>query len=227
MIGSVLAFLAQWQYLGAFVGIFLEESGVPLPVPGDVFIAALGASGRAGHANYFMATLVVFSATMLGSTILFEVSRRLGHPLLRRVGHRFGFDGERADRMEVWLNTHGSVTVALGRLVPGFRIVLTVAAGALKMSRAAFLIGAAAASILWAAIYYWLGYALGAGVERALKAAAGRAIRNPEVAAAVIVVIVVAAGLVVGMVMWRRNVRRRSAPDAPASPSSSPTHGEN
>ncbi len=224
MIASALAFLAQWQYLAAFVGIFLEESGVPLPVPGDVFIAALGASGRAGHANYFMTTLVVFSATMLGSTILFEVSRRLGHPLLRRVGHRFGFDGARADRVEVWLNTHGSVTVALGRLVPGFRIVLTVAAGALKMSRARFLVGAAAASILWAAIYYWLGYALGAGVTRVLKAAAGRAIDNPEAAAAVIVVVL---AMAVGAIMWRRSVRRRSAPDAPTSPSSSPTHDGN
>ncbi len=227
MIASVLAFLAQWQYLAAFVGIFLEESGVPLPVPGDVFIAALGASGRAGHASYLITTLVVFSATMLGSTILFEVSRRVGHPLLRRVGHRFGFDGERADRVEVWLNTHGSVAVALGRLVPGFRIVLTVAAGALKMSRARFLIGAAAASVLWAAIYYWLGYALGAGVARVLEAAAGRAVRHPDVAAAVIAIVLVALGLVVGTVIWRRDVRRRSAPAAPASPPSSPTRDAN
>ncbi len=66
-------------------------------MPGDVFIAALGASGRVGHASYVMTMLIVFSATMLGSTILFEISRRLGRPVLRKGSHRFGFDGERAE----------------------------------------------------------------------------------------------------------------------------------
>lgn len=208
MSASILGFLARWKYLGAFVGIFLEESGVPLPVPGDVYIAALGAAGRAGHANFLLTTLVVFAATMSGSAILFEVSRRLGHPLLRRMGRRFGFSERRAERVEVWLNTHGAVAVALGRLVPGFRIVLTVAAGALQMSRVAFLLGAAAASILWAAIYYWLGYALGAGVATVLKSAAGRAIHNPEVVAVVVVAIVVTAATVAGTIIWRRKQAR-------------------
>lgn len=213
MTHSVLAFLAQWQYLGAFIGIFLEESGVPLPVPGDVFIAALGASGRAGHASYLITTLVVVGATVTGSAILFEISRRLGEPLLRRVGHRFGFSGARADRVEDWLNTHGAVTVALGRLVPGFRILLTVAAGALRMGRATFLLGAASAAVLWAAIYYWLGYALGAGVEQLLRSAAGRAVHNPEVVAAIVVAVVALVVAVVVMVVLRRKHARESAAD--------------
>ena len=213
----VLAFLAQWQYLGAFVGIFLEESGVPLPVPGDVFIAALGASGRAGHASYLLTTLVVLGATVTGSAILFEISRRVGEPLLRKVGRRFGFNGARADRVEDWLSTHGTVTVALGRLVPGFRIVLTVAAGALRMGRASFLLGAAAASILWATIYYWLGYALGAGVERLIRTAAGRAVRNPEVVAAIIVAVVAVVVAVVVMVVLRRRHARESAEESPST----------
>lgn len=224
MIASVLAFLARWQYLGAFVGIFMEEAGVPLPVPGDVFIAALGASGRAGHASYLMTTLVVFTATISGSAVLFELSRRVGHPLLRRVGHRFGFDGARADRVEVWLKTHGSVTVALGRLVPGFRIVLTVAAGALHMGRVNFLVGAAAASVLWAAIYYWLGYALGAGVTQMIRSAAGRASHNPEVAAAVVVAVVLAIAAIIATVVWKRRSAREA--EAEAASSGAPAEGD-
>ena len=220
MIPSVLSFLARWQYLGAFVGIFLEEAGVPLPVPGDVFIAALGASGRAGHASFLVTTLVVFAATMSGSTLLFELSRRVGHPLLRRVGHRFGFSGERADRAEVWLTTHGAVTVAFGRLVPGFRIVLTVAAGALRMGRLTFLVGAAAASVLWAALYYWLGYLLGAGVTQMIRSAAGRAFHDPEVAGAIVVVLLLAIGAVIGTVLWKR--RNREGPAAATAEAGAP-----
>lgn len=199
---------AEWRYLGAFLGILAEEAGVPLPVPGDVFIAALGAAGSQGHASFVMTTVVVVTAAVLGSAILFEVSRRIGDPILRRVGRRFGFDGERADRVGQWLNGHGAVTIALWRLVPGFRIILTVAAGALGMNRASFLIGVGGAAILWSALYYWLGYTLGASVATTLKAAAIRALGDPGFAAEMAVAVGVAIVAAVAMIAWRR---RRAA----------------
>ena len=36
------AFLARWHYLGLFAVIFAEEAGVPLPIPGDLFIGGVG-----------------------------------------------------------------------------------------------------------------------------------------------------------------------------------------
>lgn len=203
----------NWRYLGAFLGILAEEAGVPLPVPGDVFIAALGAAGSQGHANFLMTTVVVVTAAVLGSAILFEISRRLGEPLLRRVGHRFGFDGERALRVERWLNSHGTVTIALWRLVPGFRIVLTVAAGALRMNRASFLIGVAFAGVLWSSIYYWLGYTLGANVATALRAAAGRAFGDISNTTEVVILVGLAVIAALAMIVWRRVRARRDKAD--------------
>jgi membrane-associated protein len=202
--------LEHWRYLGAFLGILAEEAGVPLPVPGDVFIIALGAAGSQGHASFLMTTVVVVTSAVLGSAILFEISRRLGEPLLRRVGHRFGFDGERALRVERWLNSHGAVTIALWRLVPGFRIVLTVAAGALRMNRASFLLGVAGAAVLWSALYYWLGYTLGASVATTLKTAAVRAFGDVSVATEVVIAIGLTLAAVAGMILWRRLRARRN-----------------
>lgn len=195
---------AEWRYLGAFLGILAEEAGVPLPVPGDVFIAALGAAGSQGHASFVTTTVVVVTAAVIGSAILFELSRRIGEPILRRVGRRFGFDGERVDRVAHWLNSHGAVTIALWRLVPGFRIVLTVAAGALRMNRASFLIGVCGAAILWSALYYWLGYTLGASVATTLKAAAVRALGDPGFAAEAAVAGGLAVVAATAMIVWRR-----------------------
>ncbi|HVB36943.1 MAG TPA: DedA family protein [Vicinamibacterales bacterium] len=199
-----LEFLTHWRYLGAFIGIFIEEAGVPLPVPGDVFIAALGAAGSRGRAGFLITTIVVFAATVSGSAVLFEISRRLGRPILERIGHRFGYSDARARRIETWLNTHGTVTVALGRLVPGFRILLTVAAGSLRMKRTQFLPGVAAASLLWAAIYYWLGYFLGAGITVALQHTAGRALTDPGALAELVTVVAALAAAVVTMIVIRR-----------------------
>jgi membrane protein DedA with SNARE-associated domain len=217
-----VGFLASWRYLGAFIGIFVEEAGVPLPVPGDVFIAALGAAGSRGRAGFLATTVVVLVAAVSGSAVLFEISRRLGRPILQRVGHRFGYDGERADRVEQWLNTHGAGTVALGRLVPGFRIVLTVAAGSLRMNRATFLAGVAAASILWSLLYYWLGYFFGAGVTAALRRVAGRALHDPGASAEPLTVAGVAIAAAGVMVWWRRARARRARRDTGDPPAEGP-----
>ncbi|MDE3156932.1 MAG: DedA family protein [Acidobacteriota bacterium] len=214
---DALSFLTTWRYFGAFIGIFLEEAGVPLPVPGDVFIAALGAAGSRGRAGFLTTTLVVFAAAMSGSIVLFEISRRIGHSILARVGHRFGYSEARARRIETWLNTHGTLTIGFGRLVPGFRILLTVAAGSLRMNRASFLAGVALASVLWATLYYWLGYFLGAGITVAIQGWAGRTLTDPGAMAELVTfvaVVVVAAAVMIAI--RRRRLAQGDADGAEA-----------
>jgi membrane-associated protein len=158
---NAAAFVAHWGYLGVFAAIFAEEAGVPLPLPGDLFIAALGAAGRANASSFVVTTIIVLVASVGGSAVLFETSRRLGQPMLMKIGRRFGFNEARALRVERWLERRGAVAITLGRLTPGLRIVLTVAAGALRMRREVFMIGTGVASVLWVGIYYWLGFLLG------------------------------------------------------------------
>ena len=115
------AFVAQWGYLGVFVAVFAEEAGVPLPLPSDLFIAALGAAGHANASNFLVTMIIVFVASLGGSAVLFETSRRLGQPMLLRIGRRFGFNEERALRVERWLERRGAVAITIGRLTPGPR----------------------------------------------------------------------------------------------------------
>src|SRR5262249_18718648 len=132
---AAATFVAHWGYVGVFLALFVEEAGVPLPVPGDLFIAALGAAGRAGAASFVSATVVVFVASMSGTTVLFELSRRFGQSMLDRIGKRFGFSEQKALKVEQWLQRRGAFAIVIGRLTPGLRIVLTVGAGALRMPR--------------------------------------------------------------------------------------------
>ena len=165
---AAAAFVAHWGYLGVFAALFAEEAGVPLPIPGDLFIAALGAAGRANAAGFPIAVVIVVVATMGGSSILFELSRRFGRPMVNRIGRRVGFGEERALKVERWLDRRGAFAIIVGRLTPGFRIVLTVVAGALRMPRGRFMSGTAIASLIWASIYYWVGYGLAAGATAVL-----------------------------------------------------------
>lgn len=167
---SPAEFLARWHYGGLFLVILVEEAGVPLPLPGDLFIAAMGFLAHRGAAAFAPTAGVVTVATVLGATALYLVSRHLGRPLLVKVARRFGFTEAREQRLEASLTRHGAAAVVFLRLVPGLRIVMTVVAGVLRLAHPTFVLGTFLAGLLWAAIYFWLGFALGAGYERLASA---------------------------------------------------------
>jgi membrane-associated protein len=166
------AFLARWHYLGLFAVLLVEEAGVPLPVPGDLFIAAMGFLASTGRASFLPSAGVVTAAVVLGATTLYLVSRHAGRRLLGFAGRWLGYDAAVEARLERWLQRRGAATVVVGRLVPGLRIVMTLVAGALRLPLHVFALGTLVASVLWATIYFWLGYTLGSGYQRLAGAGA-------------------------------------------------------
>src|SRR5262249_50085914 len=56
---SPAEFLARWHYTGLFLVILAEEGGIPLPVPGDLFIAAMGFLAHQGGASFVPTAAVV------------------------------------------------------------------------------------------------------------------------------------------------------------------------
>lgn len=159
-------FLTRWHYWGLFAVIFAEEAGVPLPIPGDLFIAAMGFLASTGDASFLPAALVVTTATLLGASLLYLVSRHAGRRILSWASRWLGASAERQARLEARLQRHGAVTVVVGRLIPGLRIVMTVVAGALRLRQGTFAVATLIAGMIWATIYFWLGYLLGSGYQR-------------------------------------------------------------
>jgi membrane-associated protein len=204
-------FLARYGYLGLAALLFLEEAGVPLPLPGDLFIAAMGFMARQGRASFAPTALAVTAATVLGAAVLFNVARHAGRPLLLRVARRFGYTAERERAVEGWLSRRGFAAVVVGRLVPGLRIVMTVVAGALRMSQATFSAGTALAGLVWATLYFWMGWLVGAGYDR-LAPRLGLSDLAPFAAAG----LALAAGGVLAFRSWRR--RRASGTPARVDP---------
>jgi len=192
-------FLVRWHYLGLFAIILVEEGGFPLPVPGDLFIAAMGFLAFQGQASFVPTAAVVTSATVVGAGFLYVVSRKLGRPLLLRMARRFGYDQAREARVEAWIGRRGPVAIVVGRLIPGLRIVMTVAAGALRVDGRVFVLGTTAAGVVWATLYFWAGWLVGHGYGR-LR---GSALPLWPLAAA-------AALLLVAFAAWRLRRRRDS-----------------
>jgi membrane protein DedA with SNARE-associated domain len=200
------AFLQRWHYWGLLAVILAEESGIPLPLPGDLFIAAMGFLASTGPASerwtsFACTAAVVTGATVTGASILYQLSRRIGPRLLAWAGRWLGYDAARQARLEASLGRNGFLAVAVGRLIPGLRIVMTIVAGALRLRQATFALGTLVAGVVWATIYFWLGVVLGAGYQK--LAGEGRAPSWLAIALGALVV----AGL---LVVLRLRARRRA-----------------
>jgi membrane protein DedA with SNARE-associated domain len=211
--GDATRVVGQWvrHYgpFGAFVALYIEESGVPMPLPGDVFIVFIGR--RVAGAGWLVgAWLGLIVVVVLGATNLYWISRKWGRRfVLSRVAPAFHLSQARLDRAERWFQRHGPWALILGRHVPGFRIPITVAAGVLEISYPVFAASVAVSTAIWAGLFLFLGHTFGAQLIGVI-----RGHRWISVAVGVIVAMVIVA---FGVRVWVRDGRGPAAAEVKAT----------
>src|SRR6202047_5633271 len=73
--------LHRYTYLASYGLLYIEESGIPLPAPGDVFVMYVGAHLPRNLASWVTAWLGLIGVVVLGATNLFFISRKFGRRL--------------------------------------------------------------------------------------------------------------------------------------------------
>lgn len=166
----VQQFLSSRAVLSPLLFLFLEEAGVPLPVPGDVIIAYTGyrLSVNPSGPGIWQAFIAAQLAALSGATILFFLSRRWGQALVLKLG-RFVFLKEkhirRAERM---FARFGILAIIVGRHIPGLRIPVTVFAATSGVSYPTFIASTFISTSAWILFYLILGRRIGASFHAQL-----------------------------------------------------------
>ena len=197
---AVLQFLEANQYLGLALYVAIEEAGVPFPIPADTAIVVMGYQVYRADANPWVVVAIVVVAATLGASVLYWIARLLGTRLLDRYGGFLRITPGRRQWAQYWFRRYQVPAVVIGRLIPGFRIVITIVAGAARGSFWLFVPSAALSALIWVLIYMSLGWALGDEYERVADAVLG----DPRVFLGVVLGII---AMVVVFVLFRR--RRR------------------
>jgi membrane-associated protein len=166
---QLAGFLQQHGGQAAVLLLYLEESGIPVPMPGDVLVSYIGLRSH-GPLAWIASWLAIIMAVALGATNLYLVARRWGRPLVEgRLGNAFHVTPDALERAEGSFARWGAFALILGRHIPGARIPITIAAGILRVRYPLFIGCVAVSTAIWAAIFMVIGDAIGdqvAGVMR-------------------------------------------------------------
>lgn len=166
---ALQGFIDHHGVLAGFVLILIEEAGVPVPVPGDFLMLALGVHARQGQVSLLQVLLVLELATLLGASVLYFASARAGRALVYRYGRYIHLHPERLDRAEEWLRRHGMLAVVVGRVTPGLRMATVIACGVFGVPFWRFLPSLAIGGFAYILMYTLLGYFVGPAVLQLLE----------------------------------------------------------
>ncbi len=163
--------MTRFSYLPGFALLYLEESGVPLPAPGDVFVMYVGVHIPHNIGAWLLAWLGLILAVVLGATNLFLLSRRFGRRLVESGAAEYvHLTPERLHKAEDWFKRYGVLAIIFGRHIPGFRVPITVAAGSLGVTYRVFAPSVAVSTAIWAGVMLTLGMTLGPRLAVLLQA---------------------------------------------------------
>jgi membrane protein DedA with SNARE-associated domain len=162
-----VAFVRQYGAAGSLALLYIEESGLPLPVPGDVYVAYLGHLATGNWTRLLLSWLAIITVVTAGASNLYLISRRWGDTLIRHpLAKVFHLEPGRIEKARRWFDRWGVLAMIFGRHIPGFRVPLTVVAGTLKFPYHLFAPSVAISTSIWAGVLLLIGDKLGGAIAR-------------------------------------------------------------
>ena len=152
-------FISQIGYVGIFIGMFLESTMFPLP--SELIMIPAGMSVSYGHMDISMVIIAGVLGNLFGAIFSYYLASMLGRPIILKIGKYFFMKPEVIAKIEVFFEKHGTMSVFIGRLIPGVRHFISLPAGLAKMNFKTFCIYTTLGSTIWTAILAFLGLAIG------------------------------------------------------------------
>jgi membrane protein DedA with SNARE-associated domain len=166
----MLSLLAKHSLSVILVAVFLEELGIPMPIPTDVLIVFGGIAAGRSPERLALWFVLLSIASAAGASGLYAIIRRGGRPLVDRYGRYAHLGPEQLARGEAMLRRTGWLGIAIGRAIPGLRYVTVIACGLLNIPYWKFVTAHIVGSSVYILTFLLLGATFGPAVIEWLHA---------------------------------------------------------
>jgi membrane protein DedA with SNARE-associated domain len=154
-------YISQYGYLIVFSLVFLQEIGIPNPVPNELVLLFSGYLASTGRFNFVLIFLVVVAADFIGTLILYIVFYHFEEWVMAHTPKWMPFRKEKLEKLSRMVATKGYWGIYLGRLIPYVRGYVSIAAGLLGIKPSKYVPAVILSAITWSGGYVILGHVLG------------------------------------------------------------------
>ncbi len=158
-LATLVLFINKVGYLGIFIGMFLESTVIP--IPSELVMIPAGLAAANGDMNLFLVILYGVLGNLFGAIFSYYIAMSLGRVVLFKIGKYFFLKPENIIKIERFFNSHGEISIFIGRLIPGVRHFISIPAGVAKMNIYKFIFYTTLGSAIWTSILALIGYFVG------------------------------------------------------------------
>ena len=149
----------QYGYWAVFIGIALENTGIP--IPGETITIVGGFLAGSGELNYWLVLFTVIVGAAFGDNCGYWIGRWGGWQFLLKAGQLFKISEHRLEEARKQFSNNAPRAVFFGRFVALLRVFAGPMAGIVKMPYAQFLLCNFGGATLWATVTITLSFFLG------------------------------------------------------------------
>jgi membrane protein DedA with SNARE-associated domain len=153
------AYIIKYGYIAIFSLVFLQEIGVPNPVPNEFVLLFSGYLISVGELDFIIVWITAASADMIASSLLYMTFYYFGQRLLQKWPRIIS--ASTLDYLTTRISHQDRWGIYVGRLMPFIRGYTAVAAGLLKISPGIFLPAVLVSALTWSGSYVIAGKLLG------------------------------------------------------------------
>jgi membrane protein DedA with SNARE-associated domain len=149
----------QYGYWAVFIGIALENTGIPLP--GETITIVGGFLAGSGELNYWIVLLTAIAGAVLGDNFGYWIGKFGGWNFLLKVSKIFRIDEQNLEKARKKFTENSAKAVFFGRFITLLRIFAGPMAGISEMPYPKFLLCNFAGATVWALIMVTISFFVG------------------------------------------------------------------
>jgi membrane protein DedA with SNARE-associated domain len=158
---EVVNFITRYGYLAIFILVFLQEIGMPNPIPNELLLMFSGYLSFKGFLYLPFVILTIISADFIGTNILYIIFYNAGTYIMQKKPKWIPLSATMIDRLTRKISEGGQFTIFIFRVTPFTRGYTSVITGLLHIKPRVFLPIALISASAWATIYVVIGYIIG------------------------------------------------------------------
>jgi membrane protein DedA with SNARE-associated domain len=158
---EVVHFITRYGYTAIFILVFLQEIGMPNPIPNELLLMFSGYLSFKGFLYFPFVIFTIISADFIGTNILYVIFYNAGIYLIRKKPKWFPLSDKTIAQLTKKISEGGKFNIFLFRVTPFTRGYTSVITGLLRIKPGIFLPIALISAATWATIYVIAGYIIG------------------------------------------------------------------